>query len=234
MRAINKIKTKPPKKVKVATVPVTFTPTEEDIISKEKKKELFQLAKTSWNKEAKAYLTRKYTDLPNTKIISIGGETIDWIRKDNLDACFVYEHLLKEHGLDGRTVSYYRKKNEDFDYLISLALELQEMKLARLMLRNKVNTQAAVFVLKNKHGWTEKTQLEVKQNVVDAVQEARQRIQALANENITNDDNELIVDVEYTVEDSIDSEQSSSVYTVENNSDNSETSSSDNGSSINA
>ncbi len=192
-------------------------PIAEDIVDDDTNKKLIKTAKVKWSQEARAMLERKYTDLKITRLKNIGAETIAWIGSENLNNCFVYEHLLSEYKLNTRTVSYYRRLHEDFDYLINIALELQEMKLARLMLRNKVNTQAAVFVLKNKHGWTEKSHVEVQQNVVDAVQEARQRllVSRVNNELEGPTDNSLITDIEYSVEDAVNGGQSSSEYTIE-------------------
>lgn len=174
---------------------VTFKAIPEDILPDEERKAAIKKANTEWFKVAGKLLDKKEAGLSERRLKSIGAKTIAYMEDSNLDHCFVYEYLAKEHKISGADVTFYRKTYPSFDYLITLALELQEQKLARLMLRNKVNTQAAVFVLKNKHGWSERARVDVQQSVVDAVQEARKRLVEISNDDVVSivdgDDNDI-------------------------------------------
>ncbi len=167
-------------------------------VSKEERIQLLEDAKTDFKKVAQHILKANKAPLKPSALQAIAGETLDWIRQDGLDNIFVYEHIIKKYDLSYQSIHAYRLRHPDFDFLIKQALELQEYKLARLMLRNKINTQAAIFTLKNRHGWTEKSQVEVRQDVVDAVQQARRRLETVNKNDEVDDD--LIIDVEYTLE----------------------------------
>jgi len=183
VKLINIMKTKKVKRKIPQLTEVEITPVSP--VDPDEHRQLKKIAANDFAKISKAVLNEHKAKRSKHFLLKIAGDALEWISSEGLDNIFVNEYITKKYKLNMHAVGRYMAVYPEFNAVLRQAYELQEYKLARLMLRNKVNTQAAIFTLKNRHGWADKTQVEVSQNVVDAVQEARLRVKRLYDDDET-------------------------------------------------
>lgn len=90
-------------------------------------------------------------------VTRLGNDLIAWLQADD-DNIFV-EDFLSQHGLYRQAQARLTSKFEVFRDLIKAAKEIQEIKINRLALKQKVNPVMAIFLLKNHHGYADKQEI---------------------------------------------------------------------------
>jgi thymidine kinase len=87
--------------------------------------------------------------------IDLGNELIDWLCEKPVN--YLYEEFLViVKGLHPCTISYLGKKFESFSKLIKRAEKIQEIKICKYTDNKRINTTMGIFMLKNKHGFTDR------------------------------------------------------------------------------
>lgn len=97
---------------------------------------------------------------PEKKAIELGNELINWLKEtddsgNDKGNIFFEEFLIVEKGLYEELISYLSKKFSSFSKLIERARKIQEIKLKKYGVGNKLNATMTKFVLINNHGWNE-------------------------------------------------------------------------------
>lgn len=97
------------------------------------------------------------------KSIKLGQELIQWLKaKDNqgedLGNIFYQEFLIIEKDLYEELIAYLCGKFSSFLKLIEKANKIQELKLQKYGVGDRLNATMTKFVLTNKHGWSEKNE----------------------------------------------------------------------------
>jgi len=85
------------------------------------------------------------------KATQLGNELIQWLKKAD-ENMFFEEFLVIEKDLYPEIVTYLKKKFESFFKLIEKAKKIQEIKLYKFGILDKLNAQITKFVLINEHG----------------------------------------------------------------------------------
>lgn len=103
------------------------------------------------------------------KAIELGEELIQWLKeKDNEGEdkgnIFYQEFLIIEKDLYEELISYLCKKFSSFLKLIEKANKIQELKLQKYGVGDRLNATMTKFVLTNKHGWVEKNEVKNENN----------------------------------------------------------------------
>lgn len=88
----------------------------------------------------------------------LANELIEWLLKFDTagqlnENIFFKEFLIIQKGLHPKTISYLSKRFTTFSTLIEKAKHIQEIKLLKLGIENKINPILAKFVLINQHGY---------------------------------------------------------------------------------
>lgn len=89
--------------------------------------------------------------------LELGNKLIDWMK---FDENYWVKTFLLDNDLDNDTGNYLADKFESFSVLYKKAFEMQESKLVDNALKNKWNNATAIFVLKNKHGYKDKSEID--------------------------------------------------------------------------
>lgn len=95
------------------------------------------------------------------KALQLGNELIEWLKaKDDKGEdkgnIFFQEFLIMEKDLYDELIGYLCKKFTSFLRLIEKARSIQELKLQKYGVGDRLNATMTKFVLTNKHGWTDK------------------------------------------------------------------------------
>lgn len=94
----------------------------------------------------------KWTESESTKL---GNELIEWMMAKPNN--FLYEEfLVMVKGLHPCTISYLSNKFKSFSKLIKKADKIQEIKICKYADNKRINTTMGIFMLKNKHGFTDR------------------------------------------------------------------------------
>jgi len=106
------------------------------------------------------------------KAIVLGKELIEWLKEKNEDGedkgnIFFQEFLIIEKNLYEEIIAYLCKKFTSFLKLIKQAEKIQELKLQKYGVGDRLNATMTKFVLVNKHGWTDRQQTDVTTNGKD-------------------------------------------------------------------
>lgn len=99
------------------------------------------------------------------KALELGQELIDWLKEKDENGedkghIFFQEFLLIEKDLYEELISYLCNKFTSFLKLIEKASKIQELKLQKYGVGDRLNATMTKFVLINKHDWSEKTTLD--------------------------------------------------------------------------
>lgn len=113
------------------------------------------------------------------KALQLGHELIDWLKLKNQDGedngnMFYQEFLIIEKDLYEGVISYLCEKFSSFSKLIEKANKIQELKLQKYGVADRLNATMTKFVLTNKHGWSDK--METKNENTEAPKEITYRI----------------------------------------------------------
>lgn len=97
------------------------------------------------------------------KALQLGKELIDWLKEKDDEGedkgnIFFQEFLIIEKDLYEELISYLCKKFSSFLKLIEKAEKIQELKLQKYGVGDRLNATMTKFVLINNHGWTDKMQ----------------------------------------------------------------------------
>lgn len=98
------------------------------------------------------------------KAIELGVELINWLTEKDEDGedkgnMLFKEFLVIERGLYNEIVSYLANKYESFLKLYTRAQEIQEVKLQKYGLADRLNAVIVKFSLINNHGWKDKKEI---------------------------------------------------------------------------
>lgn len=99
------------------------------------------------------------------KALKLGEELIEWLKMKNNDGedcgnIFYNEFLIIEKDLYEELISYLCKKFSSFLKLINKANKIQEIKLKKYGVGDRLNATMTKFVLINKHGWNDKQHID--------------------------------------------------------------------------
>lgn len=99
------------------------------------------------------------------KATQLGNELIEWLKAKNEDGqdkenMFFEEFLVMEKDLDDSTIDYLCKKFSSFSELKEKAKKIQEIKLKKYGVVDRLNATMTKFVLVNNHNWKEKSENE--------------------------------------------------------------------------
>lgn len=95
------------------------------------------------------------------KALELADDLIDWLnaKDDNGEDkgnMFYEEFLVIERGLYPQLISYLEEKFSSFLKRIRTAEKIQELKLQKYGVGDRLNASMTKFVLANKHGWKER------------------------------------------------------------------------------
>lgn len=89
--------------------------------------------------------------------LQLGDELIEWLTdKSKPQNVFFEEFLIIEKDLNTKIISYLSNKFSTFSNLLEKAKKVQELKLLKLGLDNKLNPTLTKFVLTNHHDYKER------------------------------------------------------------------------------
>lgn len=92
--------------------------------------------------------------------LKIGNELISWMKEAD-ENMFFEEFLYLKENYNTDLISYLRKKFSSFAELIRIAKKMQEVKLKKFGVMDKLNAQMTKFVLINNHNWRDKKDFDV-------------------------------------------------------------------------
>lgn len=96
------------------------------------------------------------------RALKLGNDLIEWMN-ENDDNMFFEEFLLIEKDLYEEIISYLCKKFTSFLKLIKKAQKIQEIKLKKFGVQDRLNASMTKFTLINNHGWKDRIEQDVKQ-----------------------------------------------------------------------
>lgn len=99
------------------------------------------------------------------KALQLGDDLISWLNKKDEDGndlgnMFFEEFLIIEKNLDDSTIDYLSKKFSSFSDLKQKAKRIQEIKLAKYGVADRLNASMTKFVLANNHGWSDRKEVD--------------------------------------------------------------------------
>lgn len=99
------------------------------------------------------------------KALKLGNELIDWLKAKDKDGedkgnIFFKEFLVIENDLYQDLIDYLDGKFESFSDLIKRAKIIQEIKLVKYGVADRLQAAMTIFVLKNHHDYKDKTEVE--------------------------------------------------------------------------
>lgn len=89
------------------------------------------------------------------KSLELGNDLIKWM-KESEDNMFFEEFLVIERDLYPDLIRYLKCKFTSFYELLEKAKKIQEIKLVKYGVGDRLNATMTKFTLTNNHGWTEK------------------------------------------------------------------------------
>jgi hypothetical protein len=97
------------------------------------------------------------------KALDLGKELINWLKAKDAEGedkgnIFYQEFLIIEKDLYEELISYLCGKFSSFLKLIEKANKIQELKLQKYGVGDRLNSTMTKFVLTNKHGWSERNE----------------------------------------------------------------------------
>lgn len=96
--------------------------------------------------------------------LQLGEQLITWISEETKENIFFEYFLTVDKGLYPELIAYLSGKFSSFLKLVNLAKKIQEMKMVKYGVADKLNASMTKFVLANHHDYKEKKQVE-SQNV---------------------------------------------------------------------
>lgn len=104
------------------------------------------------------------------KALELGSDLINWLKEKDNDGedkghIFFEEFLVIENDYYPELISYLCDKFSSFSNLINKARKIQELKLQKYGVGDRLNATMTKFVLINKHNWKEKTEVDQNTNM---------------------------------------------------------------------
>jgi len=93
------------------------------------------------------------------KAVKIGNDLIKWLKADD-ENIFFNEFLIIKNDYYEELISYLSKKFTSFLKLIENAKKIQELKLVKFGVFDKLNATMTKFTLINNHNWKDKQEIE--------------------------------------------------------------------------
>lgn len=99
------------------------------------------------------------------KIKKLADEMIDWLNEKDEDGedkgnIFFEEFLIIKKGLYRELIQYLSAKSDYFKNTVSRAKEIQELKLIKFGVADRLQSTMTIFCLKNHHGYKDSHQLD--------------------------------------------------------------------------
>lgn len=100
--------------------------------------------------------------------LELGHSLIKWLTPDLIEGkgdvnegnIFFEEYIVIRRGLTPRIANYLCNKFESFSTLYAQAKKIQEIKLVKYGVADRLNASMTKFVLVNNHDWSDKKELE--------------------------------------------------------------------------
>jgi len=97
------------------------------------------------------------------KALALADELIEWLREKDEDGedkgnIFYEEFLIIEKDLYVDVIRYLTDKFSSFSERIKQAKKIQELKLQKYGVGDRLNASMTKFTLMNNHGWTDKSE----------------------------------------------------------------------------
>jgi len=99
------------------------------------------------------------------KALEVGNKLIEWLKEEETNI-FFNEYLYIENDYYAELIAYLCKKFSSFLKLIEKAKKIQEIKLVKLGVFDKLNATMTKFVLINYHELKEKSEITTESNIV--------------------------------------------------------------------
>lgn len=90
--------------------------------------------------------------------MKLASDLRTWMEEDENENIFFQEYLAKQR-IHGSTISDLTSKFPEFSAVIKELKSLQEFRINKLALKQKVNPVMAIFLLKNLHGYADKQEV---------------------------------------------------------------------------
>lgn len=109
------------------------------------------------------------------KALALADELIAWLKEVDEDGedkgnMFYEEFLIIEKDLYLDVIRYLKNKFSSFSERIKQAEKIQEIKLQKYGVGDRLNASMTKFVLTNKHGWREKSEAKNETNQVKPIE----------------------------------------------------------------
>lgn len=113
------------------------------------------------NKDGKQFSSEYQppTKWTEKKALKLGAELLAWI-KDKEENIFFEEFLLIENDYYPTLIAYLKNKYQSFSKLLVTAKKIQEIKLVKYGVMDKLNSTMTKFVLINIHDWKDKKEID--------------------------------------------------------------------------
>src|SRR5690554_3341961 len=100
------------------------------------------------------------------RALALADELIEWLKEKDEDGndkgnMFYEEFLVIEKDLYPDLIRYLTNKFSSFFERIKTAEKIQELKLQKYGVGDRLNASMTKFVLTNKHGWREKSETQI-------------------------------------------------------------------------
>jgi len=92
------------------------------------------------------------------RALKVGNNLINWLNEED-ENIFFEEFLLINQDFDTYLTSYLSHKFTSFFNLLQKAKDIQELKLKKFGIFDKLNPSMTKFVLINNHGWTDRNEV---------------------------------------------------------------------------
>ena len=93
------------------------------------------------------------------RALKLGDELINWLHAED-ENMFFAEFLYLNNDYYEDLISYLAKKFTSFSDLLKKAKKIQEVKLVKFGVFDKLNATMTIFCLKNHHGYKDKKEIE--------------------------------------------------------------------------
>lgn len=92
------------------------------------------------------------------KALKVGNELLKWLKSEE-EHIFFDEFLYIEEDYYPMLVTYLKNKFTAFSYLLQRAKKIQETKLMKYGVMDKLNASMTKFALINNHNWADKSEV---------------------------------------------------------------------------
>jgi hypothetical protein len=90
------------------------------------------------------------------KALELGRDLIEWLKEGGKKNIYFEEYIVIERDFYPSLTAYLCKKYSSFSKLINKAKKIQELKLVKYGVDDKLNATMTKFVLTNHHNYTDK------------------------------------------------------------------------------